>query len=89
MVLMITLAPFLVLRNSKLSLTTPFSCFYNWIRLTADVRTTGGSRPVFTGAAASCGVASVLAESVHVRCLEQAEEVPGDDLLGGGATQVL
>jgi hypothetical protein len=34
-----TLVPFLKLRKSKFSLTKPFSPFYNWIRLVADVRT--------------------------------------------------
>jgi hypothetical protein len=66
MFLVITLVPFLVLRNSKFSLTTPFSCFCSRIRLTADVRTIGGGRPGLAGAAASRGVASVLAESVSM-----------------------
>jgi hypothetical protein len=39
--------PFLVLRNSKSSHATPFSCFYNWIRLTADVRNIGGGLPSY------------------------------------------
>jgi hypothetical protein len=58
-----------VLRNSKFSLTSLFSCFCNWIRLTEDVRPIGGGRPVLTGAVGSPGEAS-LAESVsmlHVR----------------------
>jgi hypothetical protein len=41
MPLVMTLVPFLVLRNSKSSLTTPFSCFCSWIRLTANVRIIG------------------------------------------------
>jgi hypothetical protein len=61
-----TLSPFLVLRNSKFSLTTPFNCFCSRIRLTADVRTIGGGRPGLAGAAASHGVASVLVESVSM-----------------------
>lgn len=61
-----TLVPFLVLQNSKFSLSTPFSCFGNWIRLTTDVRTTGGSLPVFLGAIALRGEASVLAESMSM-----------------------
>jgi hypothetical protein len=48
--LVVTLVPFLVLWNSKFSLTTRFSCFCNWIRLRADVRTIGGGRPVLAGA---------------------------------------
>jgi hypothetical protein len=40
--LVMTLVPFLVLRNSKFSLTTLFSCFCSRISLTADVRTIGG-----------------------------------------------
>jgi hypothetical protein len=72
--------------NSKFSLTTPFSCFYDWIRLPADVRTIGGGQPVLAGAAASRGVASVFGRiRVQVRCSERGEEVPGGDLLGGGA----
>jgi hypothetical protein len=46
MLLVMTLVPFLVLRNSKSSLTTPFSCFCSWIRLTADIRIIGGGLPV-------------------------------------------
>jgi hypothetical protein len=64
MLLVMTLVPFLVLRNSKFSLTTALSCFCNWIRLTADVRIIGGGRPVLVGAVASLGEDSVLAESV-------------------------
>jgi hypothetical protein len=41
MPLMITLVPFLVVRNSKSPLTAHFSCFCSWIGLTADVRTIG------------------------------------------------
>jgi hypothetical protein len=53
MLLVMTLVPFLVLQNSKFSLTTPFSCFCNWIRLMSDVRIIGGGRTVLTGAVAS------------------------------------
>jgi hypothetical protein len=66
MFLVMTFVPFLVLRNLKFSLTTPFSCSYNWIRLTADVRTIGGRRPGLAGAAALRGMASVLVESVSM-----------------------
>jgi hypothetical protein len=59
MILLMTLVPFHVLRNSKFSLTTPFSCFCSRIRMTADVRTIGGGRPGLAGVAASRGVASV------------------------------
>jgi hypothetical protein len=66
MLFVMSLVLFLVLWNSKFSLTTPFSCFCNWIRLTADVRTIRGGRPVLAGAVASCGEASVSAESVSM-----------------------
>jgi hypothetical protein len=62
----VTLVPFLVLRNSKVLLTKVFSCFCSRIRLTADVRTIGGGRPGLAGAAASRGVATVLAEIVSM-----------------------
>jgi hypothetical protein len=67
MFLVMTLVPFFfVLRNSKFSLTTPFSCFCSRIRLTEDVRTIGDGRPGLEGAAALRGVASVLVESVSM-----------------------
>jgi hypothetical protein len=66
MFLVMTLVPFLVLRNSKFSLTTPFSCFCSRIRLMVGVRTIGGGRPGLAGVAASHGVASVLVESVSM-----------------------
>jgi hypothetical protein len=66
MLLVMTLFKFLALRNSKLSLTTLFSCFCSRIRLTADVRTIAGDHPVLAGAAVSRAVASVLAESMSM-----------------------
>jgi hypothetical protein len=66
MFLVISLVPFLVLRISKFSLTTPFSYFCSRIRLTADVRTLGGGIPGLAGAAASRGVASVLVVSMSM-----------------------
>jgi hypothetical protein len=62
MPLVMTLITFLVLRNSKSSLTASFSCFCSWIRLAADVRIIGGRLPVFSGTASSCGVFCVLGE---------------------------
>jgi hypothetical protein len=62
--LVMTLVPILLLRNSKFSRTTRFSYFCSRMRLTADVRTIGGGRPVLAGAVASRGEDSVLAESV-------------------------
>jgi hypothetical protein len=47
MFLVTTLVTFLVLRNSKVSLATPFNCICNWIRLVADVNTPGGGLPIF------------------------------------------
>jgi hypothetical protein len=73
-----------VLRNSKFSLTTPFSCFCNWIRLTADV-TTIGVVDLFWQ--------ELLPHVVWPRCWQNpcpyqmlggGEEVPGCDHLGGG-----
>jgi hypothetical protein len=62
----VTLVPFLVLRNLKFSLTTPLSYFCNRIRLTADVRIIGGGGPVLAGAVASLDEDWVLAESVSM-----------------------
>jgi hypothetical protein len=61
-----TLVPFLVQRNSKLSLTTLFSCFCNWIRLVAEVRIIGGGLPVLPRTASSCAMASAPEESVSI-----------------------
>jgi hypothetical protein len=66
MFLVMTLVPFLVLRNSEFSLTTHFNCFCSTIRLTVDFRTIGGGRPVLAGTVASRGEASVLVESVSM-----------------------
>jgi hypothetical protein len=66
MFLVMTLVPFLVLRNSQFPPTTPFSCFCSRIRLTADVRTIEGGQLGLAGVAASRGVASVLVESVSM-----------------------
>jgi hypothetical protein len=66
MFLVMTLVPFLVLRNSKFSLAKLFSCFCSKIRLTADVRTIGGGRPGLAEPAVSRGVALVLVESVSM-----------------------
>jgi hypothetical protein len=49
MSIVITLAPFLVLWNSKICLAIPLSCFCNWIRLIEDVNNFGGSLPDFPG----------------------------------------
>jgi hypothetical protein len=55
MALVMTLVPFLVLRNSNFSLTTLYSCFCNWIRL---VRIIGGGIPVSAGSTSSFELAS-------------------------------
>jgi hypothetical protein len=54
MFLVLTPVPFLVLRNSKVLLVTPCSCFCSRIRLTADDRIIGGGLPDLAGSAASC-----------------------------------
>jgi hypothetical protein len=71
-----TLVPFLVLRNSKFSLTTIFSCFCSRIRLTAVVRTIRGG-PGLAGAAASRDVASMFEESVPCQILGTARRNSG------------
>jgi hypothetical protein len=64
--LVITLVPFLVVRNSKLFSTTFFSCFWSWIRLVADVSTIGGGLPVLLAVDSSHGEPSVVEDSVSI-----------------------
>jgi hypothetical protein len=47
MLLVKTLVPFLVLRNSRLSLNTSVRYFCSRIKFTVDVRIIGGVRPVW------------------------------------------
>jgi hypothetical protein len=61
-----TLVPFLVLRNSKSSLTTFYTCFWNWMKLTADLRIIGGGLSLFPGAVALQDEASLPADSVFI-----------------------
>jgi hypothetical protein len=60
------LGPFLVVQNSKCSMTTLFSCFCNRIRLVVGVRIIGGGLPVLPGTASSFELASVPEASVSM-----------------------
>jgi hypothetical protein len=64
MPLVMTLVPFLILRNSKFSLITFCSGFAKLIRLVVDVRIIGGGLPVLPGTASSFEVASIPEESM-------------------------
>jgi hypothetical protein len=66
MTLVMTLVLFLVLQNSKFSLTTLCSCFCSGIRLAVDVRIVGGGLPVLLGTASTFEVASVKEASVSM-----------------------
>jgi hypothetical protein len=80
----IALVPFLVLRNSKFSLTTFLITFCNCIRLVAAVFTIEGGLPVNTGTASSCVVASALEEFVSmVAALREAKKLRVTTTFGG------
>jgi hypothetical protein len=66
MLLVKTLVPFLVLRNSAFSLATTCSCFCNRIRLVVDVRIITGGLPVLLGTAFSFEFASLTEASVSM-----------------------
>jgi hypothetical protein len=84
MLLVMTLVPFLLLRNSKFPLTTLYSCFCNGIRLVVDVRIIGGGLPVLPGTASSFEFASVPEASVSMSTvLGGRRNILGDDFLGG------
>jgi hypothetical protein len=68
----------LLLRNSKLCLATPFSCFCNWLMLAAGVNIIGCGRHDFPVAAASIdllSVVSVTGACAHVGCPVGGKEV--------------
>jgi hypothetical protein len=84
MPLVMTLVPFLVLRNSKFYLTTFFSCSCNCIRLVVDVRIVGGGLPVLPGTASSFEVTSVPEASVSMSAaLRRAKKFQVTTSLGG------
>jgi hypothetical protein len=77
MPLVITLVLFLVLRNSKFSLTTLCNCFCRLIRLVVDVRIIGGGLPVLPGTASSFEVAPVPEASISMSAALRGRKIFG------------